>query len=243
MIRMRDISNHQGQIDIASKFPDAHVIGCKATEGTGFADPTFQSDWNQARKAEKARLAYHFFHPSVSAIAQARFFLDTVKNAGMQNGDLLCIDLEVSDGMMADKVAASALEFVHAVEKETKAKPIVYTFLNFAHEGNCHGLGGYPLWIADPSSEAGHPNVPPPWDHWLIHQYGVLRRIDIDVVNVENVEGLIKHGVIGHTPPLGPNERVVRLTTPDQILERVVNRTNLDTGYHLDLGHIRFEIL
>lgn len=243
MLRMRDVSNHQGALDISSKFPDAHVIACKATEGTGFADPTFQSDWNQAKAADKARIAYHFFHPSISAMAQARFFLDNVATAGMRNGDLLAIDLEASDGMPAAKVAAAAVEFVHAVEKETRAKPLVYTFIDFAHEGNCQGLGGYPLWIADPSSPAGRPVVPPPWETWLIHQYGVLRRIDIDVVNVDTIESLVRHGVLEQAPALGDHERIVRLTTGDEIVERVVSKVNLDSGWHIDLGPIRFEIL
>jgi len=70
-----------------------------------------------------------------------------------------------------------------------------------------------------------------------------LRRIDIDGVNVETIEGLVKHGVLVNEPALGPNERMVRLTTSEEIIERVVNRTNLDSGYHLDIGNVRFEIL
>jgi hypothetical protein len=53
--------------------------------------------------------------------------------------------------------------------------------VDFAQEGNCAGLGRYPLWIADPSSTKGHPRVPGPWKTWAIHQYDISGAIDRDV--------------------------------------------------------------
>ncbi len=53
--------------------------------------------------------------------------------------------------------------------------------LNMAESGDCEGMGGYPLWIADPSSPAGQPRVPAPWKTWAIHQYDISGPIDRNV--------------------------------------------------------------
>lgn len=80
--------------------------------------------------------------------------------------------------------------------KAAGCDPIIYTFLSFAQEGNCAGLGGHPLWIADPSRAAGRPRVPGPWKGWLLHQYGT-DSVDADVANVSSAAGLRAYGVGG----------------------------------------------
>ena len=73
------------------------------------------------------------------------------------------------------------------VQQATGHTPIVYTFLSFAQQGNCAGLGHYPLWIAEPSAPAGRPVVPRPWLTWKFHQYGTTRvgtnTVDVNVFN------------------------------------------------------------
>jgi GH25 family lysozyme M1 (1,4-beta-N-acetylmuramidase) len=240
---MRDVSNFQGDIDIAARFPDAVAIACKATEGTGFISPSFQNQWRQLRHAHKERIAYHFFHPSVSPLAQARFFLDTVMNAGLENGDILVCDHEQSDGMAANDVAAAAEEFVDIVNAETKGNMWVYTFLDFARAGNCTGLGKSPLWIADPSSPAGHPEIPEPWSTFIAHQWGIVRGVDDDALNIHVVEELTPYGVLVNAPAPTDNEILFRITSADQIKERIVPRNSLIAGFVAEVGQARFEIL
>jgi Glycosyl hydrolases family 25 len=43
----------------------------KATGATDWRDPTFPANWAELRRAGKPRGAYHFFHPEMSAVAQA----------------------------------------------------------------------------------------------------------------------------------------------------------------------------
>ncbi len=73
------------------------------------------------------------------------------------------------------------------VQRASGHTPVVYTFLSFAEEGNCAGLGHYPLWIAEPSAPAGRPVVPKPWSTWKFHQYGTTRvgtnTVDVNVFN------------------------------------------------------------
>ena len=70
---------------------------------------------------------------------------------------------------------------VSDLRRKTGRLPVVYTFLSFAEAGNCNRLGHCPLWIADPSSRAGHPRVPGPWQTWTMHQYNITGPIDRDL--------------------------------------------------------------
>ncbi len=69
------------------------------------------------------------------------------------------------------------------MESAVGFSPVVYTFLSFAREGRCAGLGDRPLWIADPSAPVGHPRVPAPWSKWVMHQFSETGGIDHDVFN------------------------------------------------------------
>jgi hypothetical protein len=128
------------------------------------------------------RGAYHFGHPKDGAAVNARAFLAVVRAHGLDRDDLLALDLETTDGLAPTQVAAFGRNWCDEVAAATGRKPIVYTFISFAQDGNCAGLGGYPLWIADPSSPAGHPRVPRPWTTWDFHQYATTL-VDRDVFN------------------------------------------------------------
>lgn len=244
MLKMRDVSNYQGNVHIAQAFPDSHIIACKATEGTGYASPAFQRQWLETQEAGKARMAYHFFHPSIQVAAQVRYFLDTVMTAGLENGDMVALDHESTDGLPPDVVAGAAVEFTGRVDEETKGHCTVYTFLDFAKTGNCAGLGRSPLWIADPSSPPGKPEIPPPWERvWDFHQYGITRGIDDDLANFGNLEALLPLGVLVTTPAPGPDERIVWLSDGTQEIERVIPVAELVQGYSLETGSAVFKIL
>lgn len=241
MLRMRDISAWNGVPDIKSL--NAEIIAVKCTEGTGYLSPAFAEDWENVRHAGKKRMAYHFFHPSISAIAQVRFFLDNVKGVSLLDGDTLALDHESTDGMEAPAVAAAAVNFRAALEKETKCKLIIYTFRNFAWTGNCEGLGDSPLWIADPSHPAGHPEVPLPWHRWDFHQYGVTRGIDDDLANFETVAEYEKLAVLPTPPPLTEHQRRIQLTDGKMVKETIINLDNFLPGFQMDAGDATFKVL
>lgn len=240
-LRMRDISSWNGTPDMTKL--NARIIAIKATEGTGYTSPVFHTDWKNAKEHDKARIAYHFFHPSISAVAQARFFLDTVKNSGLLDGDCLAIDLETTDGMHAADVAEQAVKFRAMVQKEAKCELIVYTDLSFARAGNCAGLGKSPLWIANPSRPAGDPEIPEPWNHWTFHQYGVTKGIDDDIANMTSLTEFDKLAILPTPPPLGPNQRLVRITDGKVYKETVINLENFVAGFTLTMGDATFKVL
>jgi len=240
LLRMRDISSWNGVPNIDSL--NAQIIAIKATEGTGYTSPVFQRDWVNTKKAGKGRIAYHYFHPSLSGISQARYFLDTVKNAGLEDGDCLCIDHESTDGLDAAAVANAAQAFRKAVESEAKCSLIVYTYIAFAKAGNCAGLGNSPLWIGDPSDPPGHPEVPQPWGLWTMQQTGTTKGIDDDICNFTSLETFYKFAVLPTPPPLTPTQRMVRLTDGKTSVESLIDVANFVTGFTDTAGDATFTV-
>jgi GH25 family lysozyme M1 (1,4-beta-N-acetylmuramidase) len=203
-LRGTDISAYQGSI------PAGDFCIEKATEGLGYNDPPFAARWKTLAQRGTLRGAYHFAHTGDDPVAEADHFLSIVTAAGLKPGDWLVLDHE-TPGSSPSHDAAWAVAWCKHVQAKTGVRPVVYTFLSFAQEGRCAGLGGYPLWIADPSSPAGHPRVPAPWTSWAMHQYGSPGGVDVDVFNGDKAAWLALGG--GHTPTPTPTPTP---TTPQE---------------------------
>jgi lysozyme len=146
-----------------------------------YVNPDAADDWSWLHRHSRVRIGYLFGHPSVSAKDTVSFFLTEMGKLGLHDGDAIALDIEVTDGLGPSAVDAWCAEVTSELHKKTGRRPLVYTFLSFAESGNCSRLGGYPLWIADPSSRAGHPRVPKPWQTWTMHQYDISGSIDRDL--------------------------------------------------------------
>ena len=219
-----DVSSFQGAFDWQAVKGTISYGFMKATEGNTVTDPEFARNWQQAKAIGVVRGAYCFGHPSDGAASSAAHFLSVVRAQGLDAGDLLALDLEVSDGLAPAQVAAYARNWCADVAKATARTPIVYTFIDFARQGNCAGLGGHPLWIADPSSPAGHPTVPPPWTRWYFHQYST-NIVDRDVFN-GNKAAL--HKFANPQPPAQKEDEVQSGT--------LINGTNVVTAISIPEG-------
>jgi|HubBroStandDraft_5_1064220.scaffolds.fasta_scaffold02959_3 GH25 family lysozyme M1 (1,4-beta-N-acetylmuramidase) len=181
-----DVSAFQGAPASWSKQAGSFTwAAVKITEleenGTRYVNPYAAADWSWLASHQKGRIAYLFGHPSVSAADTVDFFVTQLDALKVRDTDGIALDLEVNDGLSAAKVAAWGVEVQAELEHHYGRLPLLYTYLSFAEAGNCAGLGEYPLWIADPSSAAGHPRVPGPWKSWTIHQYDISGSIDLDV--------------------------------------------------------------
>ena len=164
-----------------------------------FINPDAPADWAFVGSKKLGRIAYMFGHPSVSAKKSVALFAGELKRLGVHDTDGLMLDLEVTDGLSPAKVSAWARAVMAELRKEFGRTPFLYTFIDFAREGNTSGLEKYPLWISDPSSPAGHPVVPPPWKDWTIHQYSTSGAIDRDVAKFATVAAM--QGEMGAPPP------------------------------------------
>src|SRR5260370_12582944 len=148
MLSMQDISNWQGP-NAPEKVAQNEVLAIKATEGAGFQDPDFENNWKFAEDHEKARIAYHFFHPSVPALVQARYFLDYVNRFGVEDGDLFALDLQVSDCRLPAAVDAAAKQFIEEVNHATRGSCLASSYLFFIPTADAPSLRNSSLSLVD----------------------------------------------------------------------------------------------
>lgn len=157
----------------------------KATQGTGWTDPTYDSRKQQALAAGLRWGAYHF-GTNDDGVAQAQYFLSKV-NPGPQ--DLLALDFE--ENPSSQMTIAQAEQFVTEINKQTGRYP---GFYSDALVGNLLGgstnsvLANCWFWRAQYSGSA--PTVPPTWSNWTMWQYtssgavnGISGQVDRDTFN------------------------------------------------------------
>jgi lysozyme len=200
-----DVSSFQGPPSAwHSAAGNVKWVAVKLTElqpkNIPYVNPDAAVDWAYVGSHKLGRIAYMFGHPSESPADSVALFASELSKLGLRDTDALMLDLEVTDGLSPAKVSAWAGAVMADLHTRFNRTPLLYTFIDFAREGNTKGLGKYPLWIADPSSPAGHPVVPPPWKDWTIHQYSTSGAIDRDVAKFANV-GAMQDALGAPLPP------------------------------------------
>ena len=204
-----DVSNWNGApADWRTEAGRISWAGVKITEAawqdgqlTALANADAPADWAWLKDNGKGRIGYLFGHPDTPAASTAQLFAAHVTDLGLDDCDGIAIDLEVTGGKTAAEVAAWADQVAQLLESELHRVPLLYTFLSFAEDGNCAGLGHLPLWIADPSSPRGHPRVPSPWKKWAIQQTGITGPLDRDVAAFADLAAM--RAAIGKKAPAG----------------------------------------
>jgi hypothetical protein len=166
-----------------------------------------------------------FGHPSQGAASSVARFADHLESLGLDDGDAIALDHEVTDGHGPAAVSAWAGSVMFQLATKFARPPLLYTFRSFAAEGNCAGLGGYPLWISDPDHTAGHPTVPAPWKTYAIHQYGTSGAIDRDFAAWQSLAAM--RAALGRILP--PKPKPVPAAEADMIIIRV-NQTTVPAG-------------
>lgn len=184
-----DVSDWQGQFSWANakkRIPNLCFGTYRMTQGlggTGTASPDPDAAWNrdQLTKLGLHAGAYHFLNPLLSGAAQAQYFVEQHEKIGLGTTGMLFLDHE-TPGITAASTAAAAAGFMAELAKLRPNNPRgVYTYIDFAKEGYCAGLEGYPLWLAYPAAAA--PTPPMPWSRWTFWQYGTRTGDDADAFN------------------------------------------------------------
>ncbi|GAC1607843.1 MAG: hypothetical protein NVS3B26_02470 [Mycobacteriales bacterium] len=189
-----DVSSHQhnGRLDWRRVRRTRGFAIIKATQGVGYVNPYFASDWAAAGRAKLPRGAYDFADPAwpvSTADDEARAFAAAV---GPMNrpGDLPpVLDLELSGGLTAGQLVLWTQEWMRAVRGLTGRTPMLYTYRNFwpSQVGDTHALAddGIPLWIADYNGGRS-PGLIGGWRTWTMWQYtsagvqaGISGRVDL----------------------------------------------------------------
>ena len=126
-----DYPLHQGEIEW-EQFKERGIdfAFIKATEGSGFVDERYKTNWEDARAAGLYVGAYHFFSFDSPASVQADHFIATV---GDMSGALPpTVDIEYygdksENPPEKEQVVSQLQELLSALEEEYGVKPIIYT--------------------------------------------------------------------------------------------------------------------
>ena len=162
-----DLSHHNGNVDLTAA-QAAGILGVihKATQGTSFVDPMYQTNRAKAKAAGLLWGAYHF-GVGADGVEQAEFFVKTVQ-PGPQ--DLLVLDFEANpQGPSMNPEEARA--FVTHVSQAAGRFPGLYSgyyFKELLGTGRDPVLAQCWFWLAQYSPTAV---VPHNWPYWTMWQY------------------------------------------------------------------------
>lgn len=172
---------HRGAISWTKvKATGATFVFIKATEGFGYTNPYFATDWAGSADAGLMHGAYHFARPTKrlrSAVVQARHFARVI-GASRARGTLPpTLDLESSGGLSPRRLIAWTATWLRTVKSLTGRKPMIYSYPLFwaRHMAGTRAFRSYPLWGAcycsSPTKFRGA------WSHWTFWQYASTSRV------------------------------------------------------------------
>lgn len=188
-LRGIDISHHQGDIDWTQVAgDDVSFVYMKASQGEGFKDPAFASNWTGAVAAGLPRGAYHYFNLCKAGAAQASNFLKVLPD----DPDMLApmVDLEVaedcSDRLSVDDVLQEVSQFAAIVEQKVGKRVVFYAPEDF-YLAYLKGRGlNRQLWVR---SIWHSPSYAKDWLVWQYHDKGAVKgiagNVDLNVLNEE----------------------------------------------------------
>ncbi|MFF2614653.1 lysozyme [Kitasatospora sp. NPDC058046] len=176
-----DVSGYQGNVNWSSVAANgAKFAYVKATEGTGYTNPSFAQQYNGSYNAGLVRGAYHFALPNASSGAtQANYF---VSHGGgwSADGKTLppALDIEYNPygatcyGLSQSAMVSWIRDFSNTVHSRTGRYPTIYTTTNWWSQctGDNGGFGTTnPLWIARYASSVG--TLPNGWGYQTFWQF------------------------------------------------------------------------
>ena len=181
-------STHQKRAAGAVDYPVDFVF-IKSTEGKSIRNPFYHQDYRQARKQGVAVGAYHFFSTKSSGTAQARHF---IANTQFNHGDLPpVLDVEPYPSQIkamggVNVMFSNVRAWLHAVERHTGVKPILYVSQSFVNRYMDHAPDlkkSHQVWIA----RYGEYRPDVKLAMWQLSPYGRVCGIKGDVdINVFN---------------------------------------------------------
>lgn len=194
-----DISSYQGDVDfVALKASGRDFVIIKASEGNLLVDDKFNESWPKAKEAGLVRGAYHFLRPDLGNAPEdeAKAFVQTVQNAGLETGDILFVDVErvtQNHGNGPDPTGEIVYRFTDEVQAITGQKCPIYSNLDGLQSFgiNYDRNRDVGLWLAEPSAS----ELPPPPAGWPVVAFwqhgtaqagevpGVASSCDLDTFN------------------------------------------------------------
>ena len=172
-----DVSHHQVEINwdtVAAQKIDFAFI--KATEGRDFKDNCFVQNWEELKRVNIRRGAYHFFHPNLSAQEQAENFIRTVD---MNFGDLPpVLDFEVTNNVAKAEIVEQLQIWLDLVETHYKIRPIIYTNQKLYFKYLLNNFKEYPIWMARYNTIEPNMLSQKKWAFWQYGNKGTVKGIE-----------------------------------------------------------------
>src|SRR5262245_13081911 len=203
-----DVSHYQGTIDWTAVQSSGVVFAwTKATEGTGYLDPSFANNEAGAKNASVKIGAYHFARPDLNvgtagANSEADYFWNNSRNYIKAGSFYMMpmLDIEQAPGASYTKTTLSqwvnawcARLVSNAAASNVNVRPVVYTYISYASAWLDGTVTQWPLWMANyngQNPQTGGPSGASPWSTWNFWQYsstgtvpGISGNCDLDVFN------------------------------------------------------------
>lgn len=172
-----DVSRYQQEVNwdtVAAQQIDFAFI--KATEGQELVDICFDHNWQELKRVDIKRGAYHFFHPTLPPQIQANNFISTVS---MDFGDLPpVLDFEVTNGVPKKEIIQHLQTWLDLVEKNYKIRPIIYTNQKLYFKYILNHFSDYPIWVARYNSASPVMLTQNGWKFWQYGNQGHVKGIE-----------------------------------------------------------------
>lgn len=182
-----DISHYQGAINWTSvRNSGIEFAFIKATEGTSYKDPRFNTNYVAAYNAGVIRGAYHFARPAASSGAVQANFLASNGGAWSADSRTLPAALDIENnpsgaqcyGLSTTQMRNWIADFLNTYRARTGRYAVIYTTTNFWNTctGNYTGFAAnHPMWVARWASTVG--TLPAGWGVWSFWQYSATGRV------------------------------------------------------------------
>ena len=184
-----DVSQYQGQIDwdkveyVENTFLLQFVF-IRATAGKNAVDTRFNYNWEQAKKNQLVRGAYHYYRPNENSLEQAENFIRTVH---LVRGDFPpVLDIEqLPKNQSIDSLKKGLRRWLERVDAHYKVRPIIYTGEKYYNEFLKEEFSDYTFWIANYNFFVE--NIKDDWLFWQFTESatvsGIEGNVDINIYN------------------------------------------------------------
>ncbi len=169
-----DISHHQGKVDWDAFFNNSdstiRFIYCKVTEGESLKDREWKNNHARLSQEKIPHGGYHFFRPSVSAVAQANHFLREYDYSKTSLPPVLDVEVDAqSDAILIENMKV----WLNLVERATGKRPVIYTSYSFYSKKFKEHFSNYKFWVANYSDHA-HRFRDERIIHWQFSETGTI---------------------------------------------------------------------
>lgn len=179
-----DIASYQKTL-VPSQMTSTDFIIIKATQGNSYLNPTFKTQYQQAKAAGKLLGIYHYIDGS-GADAEANYFVNAVKSVNGIGEAILAVDEQSNQNSQYGNVNY-VKQLMDKIYSLTGVKPFLYISHSIASKYNSIANAGYPLWGAQYANynQTNYQSSPwrdgQNWGNWgadpTIRQYSSTGRI------------------------------------------------------------------